>query len=85
MGANGFPRDDRAAYFWAFLAERVQTPSATALVPELAGSLRQRLSPEQAAGAEADAELWLKEHTFSPQGWDLVELRAAPASLAARR
>jgi len=85
MGANGFPRDDRAAYFWAILAERVQVPGMSTSVPELAGRLRPRLSPEQAAGAEAEAAQWVKEHTFSSQGWDLVELKSAPASLAARR
>jgi hypothetical protein len=85
MGTYGFKRDDRAAYFWAVLAERVHLTGATAPAPGLVARLRQRLSPEQIAGAEADAESWLKEHPLSSEGWDLVELSSATASLAARR
>jgi len=78
----GIKRDDRAAYFWAVLAEHVQLSGATAPAPDLVARLRQRLLPEQIAGAEAEAENWLKEHPLRSKGWDLVELSA---SLAARR
>jgi len=70
---------------WLILNRHSAYSEGTLQPSLLVARLRQRLSPEQIAGAEAEAENWLKEHPLRSKGWDLVELSSAPASLAARR
>jgi len=63
-GARGFKPDYGQAYFWGLVAEDTPWPVMKRPERPLLEFLRRRLSPEQIAETEAQAESWKKNHTL---------------------
>jgi hypothetical protein len=61
-GARGFTPDYSQAYFWTLLAQGTTWPLMKRPSPAFLELLRGKLTPEQAAEAESQAETWKAQH-----------------------